>query len=181
MLSFYQSSITSPFWDFIWTRYMPSFPAAKNMSCALMGNTVTSAHVDTLALQNSESAMSITYWGMKLPLSFEACPSYADGAWERCGHGCHQPDSNHSSLDHEHAPGLLRHGIFFIFFTRNPFYLVMANPEKIYTIRMPLMSWFQKCISFLRNGNSVIFENPSILRRKTALFASKWHGLACAM
>ena len=118
MLSFYQSSITSPFWDFIWTRYMPSFPAAKNMSCAMTGNTVTCAHVDTLAMQNSESAMSITYWGMKLPLSFEACPSYAHGAWERSGHGCHQPDSNHSSLDHEHAPGLLRHGIFFIFFSQ---------------------------------------------------------------
>ena len=118
MLSFYQSSITSPFWDFILTRYMPSFSAAKNMSCALMGNTVTSAHVDTLALQNSKSAMPITYWGMKLRLSFEACPSYARGAWERCGHGCHQPDSNHSSLDHEHAPGLLRHGIFFIFFSQ---------------------------------------------------------------
>ena len=80
MLSFYQSSITSPFRDFISARYMPSFPAAKNMNRALTGKTVTCAHVDTLAMQNSESAMSITYWGMKLPLSFEACPSYADGA-----------------------------------------------------------------------------------------------------
>ena len=117
MLSYYQSSITSPFEISYELAICLHFQQQKNMSCPLTGYTVTCAYVATLAMRNSESAMPITYRGIKLPLFFEACPSYSHSAWERCGHGCHQPDSNHSSLDHEHAPGLLRHGIFIIFFS----------------------------------------------------------------